>query len=58
MGLFYENKIDIPTDLFSDLEFEIKGDFWIKLFMTNKCDFLAHPIARIKAEMYMNKPKF
>ena len=40
-GLFYENKIDIPsyliltrttTDLFSDLKFEIKGVFWMKLF--------------------------
>ena len=47
-GLFYENKIDIPsylpTDLFSDLEFKIKGDPWMKLFLKNKCDFFAHPI--------------
>ena len=60
-GLFHENKIDItylPADLYSDLEFEFNGDFWMKLFMKNECDFLAHPIAHIKAEMNMNKPKF
>ena len=44
--------------LLSELEFEIKRDFWMKLFLKKKCDFFTHSIAHIKAEMNMNKPKF